>query len=446
MKNNLRLKFVKSIDVILVAIPLIVVWIMYYNQTTKVPYGWKGNIVLFLIYVILYFSFGKIYNAFSLNTSNVSDIIFSQILGFLLADGLFYLIIFLLAGKFPNIIPGLICILVQAILTLIYSLLAYKWYLKVFPAIKAIVVYDVKDSINDLVKEYGLENRYNIKDTLNVKKVINNLDILKDVEAIFITDLDSHDRNVILKYCINNSIMVYVLPKLGDIIMSGAKDLHLFHLPILQVTRYAAQPEYLAIKRFFDIVLSLCALIILSPLLLITALAIKLNDGGPILYRQVRLTKDGKEFEILKFRSMRTDAEKDGRARLSTGENDDRITSVGKFIRKCRIDELPQLLNILKGDLSIVGPRPERPEIAREYEKVLPEFNLRLQAKAGLTGYAQVYGKYNTSPYNKLQMDLMYIAKPSIIEDFKIILATIKILFIKESTEGLEVGKTNAID
>ena len=204
-----------------------------------------------------------------------------------------------------------------------------------------------------------------------------------------------------------------------------------------------ASPEYLFVKRAMDIVLSLAALVVTSPIFLVTALAIR-RDGGPVFYRQVRLTKDGRAFEIMKFRSMRVDAEKDGVARLSTGDKDDRITPVGHVIRKFRIDELPQLINILKGDLSICGPRPERPEIAAQYCEDIPEFALRLQAKAGLTGYAQVYGKYNTTPYDKLQMDLMYIAHPSIIEDIKIMLATVKILFVPESTEGIAVGQTTA--
>ena len=157
------------------------------------------------------------------------------------------------------------------------------------------------------------------------------------------------------------------------------------------------------------------------------------------------MIKDRKEFYVLKFRSMRVDAEKDGVARLSTGDNDDRITPVGKVIRKFRLDELPQLINILEGSMSIVGPRPERPEIAEQYEKELPEFALRLQAKAGLTGYAQVYGKYNTEPYDKLMMDLMYISNPSFTEDLKIMFATIKVLFEPESTDGVDEGKTTAI-
>ena len=180
--------------------------------------------------------------------------------------------------------------------------------------------------------------------------------------------------------------------------------------------------------------------------LLITALAVKLSDGGPVLYRQTRLTKDGKTFSLLKFRSMRVDAEADGVARLSTGAQDSRVTAVGRVLRKYRIDELPQLLNILAGDLSIVGPRPERPAIAAEYEQTLPEFRLRLQAKAGLTGYAQVYGKYNTDPYHKLQLDLMYIANPGFLEDLRICFATVKTLFMAESTEGVQEGMTTAME
>ena len=157
----------------------------------------------------------------------------------------------------------------------------------------------------------------------------------------------------------------------------------------------------------------------------------------------VHPTGTGKSY--IAFKLMRVDAEKDGVARLSTGDKDDRITKVGHIIRACRLDELPQLLNILKGDLSVVGPRPERPEIAAQYCEEMPEFALRLQAKAGLTGYAQVYGKYNTTPYDKLQMDLMYIAHPSLIEDLKIMLATVKILFMPESTEGVAEGATTAM-
>lgn len=231
-----------------------------------------------------------------------------------------------------------------------------------------------------------------------------------------------------------------MIPRIADVMMRGSEQIHMLHLPILKTQRYKPSIEYQIIKRTMDIVVSGIATIVLSPLFLITAIAVK-SDGGPAFYKQKRLTKDGKVFEILKFRSMRVDAEKYSGAVMSAGENDPRITKVGRIIRACRLDELPQLLNILKGDMSLVGPRPERPELQKEIEKEVPEFGLRLQAKAGLTGYAQVYGKYNTTFYDKLLMDLMYISKPSILEDFTIMLATVKILTSKESTEGVGEGK-----
>ena len=177
-----------------------------------------------------------------------------------------------------------------------------------------------------------------------------------------------------------------------------------------------------------------------------TAAAIKLYDGGPVFYKQVRLTKNGKHFKIIKFRSMRTDAEKDGVARLSTGDNDDRITPIGRIVRKHRLDELPQLINILKGDMSLVGPRPERPEIAEQYYQSMPDFRLRLQVQAGLTGYAQVYGRYNTDPYEKLEFDLMYINNINFFTDLMLFFATLSILFSSESTEGIADGTITAMD
>ena len=220
--------------------------------------------------------------------------------------------------------------------------------------------------------------------------------------------------------------------------------LHLLHLPMMMVERYNPTPEYLFFKRLFDVLLSAVAIAILWPLMLVLAIIIKATDGGTVFYRQTRLTKNGKPFRLLKFRSMRMDAEKDGVARFSTGDSDPRVTKIGRFMRRCRLDELPQLFNILRGEVAIVGPRPERPEISVGYAKILPSWNLRLQCKCGLTGYAQVYGQYNTTPYDKLLLDLMYIARPSLFEDFKIIFATVKILFMKESTEGVAEGQVTA--
>ena len=217
-----------------------------------------------------------------------------------------------------------------------------------------------------------------------------------------------------------------------------------FSLPMMRVRRAGGHSEYRFFKRAFDMFAASVGIVVASPIMLATAIAIWMEDHGPVFYRQVRLTKNGREFKILKFRSMTVNAEQDGVARLA-GQNDSRITRVGHFIRACRIDELPQLFNILLGDMSIVGPRPERPEIAQQYQETLPEFALRLQVKAGLTGLAQVYGRYNTEPYYKLQMDLMYINDMSFLKDLQLILATIKILFVKDSTQGIAQGQETAL-
>lgn len=228
--------------------------------------------------------------------------------------------------------------------------------------------------------------------------------------------------------------------------MMESRHIRSFDSPILYVERKVLDPEYAFFKRLFDICSSLIGLIILSPVILATAIAVKAYDGGPIFYKQVRLTKDEREFKILKFRSMRVDAEKDGVARLSTGSQDDRITPVGRLIRACRADELPQLINILKGDMSVVGPRPERPEIAEQYYATMPDFRLRLQVKAGLTGYAQIYGKYNTDPYEKLEFDLLYINNMNLFNDIRLIFATFSILFSSESTAGVAVDAVTALN
>ena len=186
------------------------------------------------------------------------------------------------------------------------------------------------------------------------------------------------------------------MPKISDIIIMGSDSIHLFDTPLQLSRNFGLAPEERLLKRGLDIIVSLVILICTSPLMLIFSLCIKLYDGGPVFYKQERLTQDGQPFMIYKFRSMRVDSEKNG-ARLAM-KNDDRVTPIGRVLRKLHLDELPQILNILRGEMSLVGPRPERKVIADQYAKEIPEFPFRLKAKAGLTGYAQVYGRYNTTP------------------------------------------------
>lgn len=371
--------------------------------------------------------------------------IYSQVLALIMANGILYVLVTLLMLKLPDPTPLLVAFVCQVVLSMLWCTLSHWTFYALIKPQDTAIIYDEREGMEKLIKSYGLSKKFNVRFSLQVNECLPNLDILQKMQMVFLSGIHSHERNIILKYCIAHDIQVFMVPRIGDVIMSGAMKMHMFHLPILMVRRYRPSPLYVLAKRVFDIVSSGCVLLLASPVMIATAVAIKLTDGGPVFYKQTRFTKDGKEFGVLKFRSMRVDAEKDGVARLSTGDNDPRITPVGRFIRKVRIDELPQLLNIIGGSMSVVGPRPERPEIAAQYCEKMPEFALRLQAKAGLTGYAQVYGKYNSTPYDKLQMDLMYIANPSFIEDLKIIFATIKILFIADSTEGVEEGQETAM-
>ena len=442
---NTQLRFVKLINVMMVTLPFGLGWYLAYAENLASPYYERGNWVIIGVFAVLYVTYGRIYEGFRISLNRISEGVASQSLAAVISDGILFLIICLLMKRVPNVLPMFAILSVQVLLSAVWCKLAHDWYFRSFPASPTAVIYDQREGMEQLISEYGLSNKFHVLAAQNVNDALdNNLDILNDVKVVFLCGIHSHERNIILKRCVAEGIELYAIPRIGDVIMSGAERMHMFHLPMLRVRRYEPAPEFLFFKRLFDILASVLALITLSPVLLAVAIAVR-SDGGPALYKQRRLTKDGKTFDVLKFRSMRIDAEKDGIARLSTGDQDDRITPVGRVIRKFRLDELPQLFNILLGQMSIVGPRPERPEIAEQYEEELPEFALRLQAKAGLTGYAQVYGKYNTTPYDKLQMDLMYIANPSLAEDFKIIFATIKILFEKESTDGVKAGQITAI-
>ena len=438
------LRLLKLFNVLLITIPFAWGWFNYYAPHMALPFYDRGNWVVVALYAVLYMIFGRVYGGFWISLNRISESVYSQALAVMMTSGIMYVVTVLLERQLPNIWPVIAAFAVQLVLSGLWSMAAHVAYYMLFPATKTIIVYDERQGMEKLIQDYGFEKKFTVIKTLTVEHCIGNIDLLHNAQTVFVSGVHSHERNIILKYCVEHGIMMYLVPRIGDVLMSGAQQMHMFHLPMLRVGRYNPSPWHTIAKRTFDVVSAGALFLVISPLMLITAIAIK-TDGGPVFYKQRRLTQDGKEFDVLKFRSMRVDAEKDGVARLSTGDKDDRITRVGRFIRKVRIDELPQLLNIIGGSMSVVGPRPERPEIASQYVKEMPEFSLRLQAKAGLTGYAQVYGKYNTTPYDKLQMDLMYISNPSFWEDLRIIFATIKILFVPESTEGVAEGQKTAM-
>ena len=412
-------------------------------------YASAGNgmeqMLLLLLYAVVLLSLEKNYSALRVGLLRISELIYSQVLAVGISAMFMYAVASVYYHQLLQPAAMLLLLALQGVFCLAWSYLANAVYFRTHKKPRTAIIYR---SAEDKAK---IESVRYYTEHFDVQKEIENprddihalMKELDGFEVVFVAGINATLRNGIVKCCVEQDIHGYIVPHLGDIIMGGAEYLSMFSVPIMKVERAEAHSEYLVFKRIMDIVLAVLATIVTGPVMLVAAYAIRCYDGGPALYKQIRLTKDGRTLEINKFRSMREDAEKDGVARLAS-ENDDRITPIGRFIRATRIDELPQLINILRGDMSIVGPRPERPEIAEQYMAQMPEFSLRLQVKAGLTGMAQVYGRYNTEPYSKLQMDLMYVNKMSLLTDLRLILATIKILFMRESTQGVQAGQTTA--
>ncbi len=367
-----------------------------------------------------------------------AEVMLSQYLSLFLTNFVIYFVISLLAFRLVNPVMLLIMMVIEMAVSSFANYIIINIYNRVFPPWKILLVYGDRPADNLVNKVETRRDKYAIYDAVNI---YDGMDVvarkIKDFQAVIIGDISAVERNDILKYCFANKVRAYVVPKISDIILMGTDRIHIFDTPFMLSKGYTLSVDQLFAKRVLDILLVLPVLVIAAPVMLLTAVVIWLYDRGPVLYKQTRVTRHDREFKIYKFRSMVVNAESDGLAKLAK-ENDDRITPVGRFIRATRIDELPQLFNILKGDMSFVGPRPERPEIIEEYCKEIPEFKFRTRVKAGLTGYAQVYGKYNTTPYDKLKLDLLYISSYSMWTDIKLILMTVKIVLKKEATEGVD--------
>lgn len=399
MHKKIQQELLNGFNILLVTGAFWLCWSYFYASQITHPFYYVGNLIMVFLFGLFYYFTSHLYNGYSLPISRIYELVYSQALAALISDGILYLITILINRHYISFFPFVPTFLLQFFLITLWTVAAHQWYFRVFPPRKTVVILGQGQNVDKLVKQYGMDVHFDVQSVVPVEECLKDIPgTIGQAEVVFCCGLHSHNRNLVTKYCVAHKIGTYVIPRIGDVIMDSAKKVHLFHLPMMAVQRYNPSPEFLFFKRLYDIVLSLVALVLFAPIMAAVAVAIKMTDGGDIFYRQARLTKDGKVFQVLKFRSMRMDAEKDGVARLSTGENDPRVTKVGRFIRAVRFDELPQLLNILKGDMAIVGPRPERPEISAQYAKAMPEWNLRLQAKCGLTGYAQVYGQYKHHP------------------------------------------------
>jgi len=261
--------------------------------------------------------------------------------------------------------------------------------------------------------------------------------VKEDIDLMIVcAELSLKDKAQIVHYCHTNGKQVFLIPNMYEIFCSGAELDKIDDIPVFHPCYLKPALEQRTLKRILDIAVSGAVLFFLWPILMLVAIAVKLDSPGPILYSQVRTGLDEQEFKVYKFRSMRVDAES-ATGPVLAGENDPRITRLGKFLRAARLDELPQLFNVLIGDMSIVGPRPERPFFVKQYKAEIPEYLYRHNVKPGITGLAQVYGKYNTTPYNKLIYDLIYIQKCNVLTDLVIMLQTLRVLVSKSSTEGV---------
>ncbi|MBP3196725.1 MAG: sugar transferase [Butyrivibrio sp.] len=405
----------------------------------------RGHLLILGIYFILLLFFSNTYGGMKIGYLKPMDVFFSQIFALFMVNFISYFQISLLRNWLVPVAPIVTIFFIQLAISFLWAYVTNWIYMAIFKPRQLLLV-SGEYSVDDIIRKFNSrKDKYNIAKTINISEGIEKVyeECLKDYDGVVIWDVPSQYRNGLVKFCYGRNIRIYVMPKITDVLLKGSTQLHLFDTPVLLVREYAIKVEQRAVKRLIDIVMSLILIILFSPIMLITAIVVKAYDGGPVLYKQVRCTAGRREFKIMKFRSMRVDAEKDGVARLAS-KNDSRITPVGKFIRKCRIDELPQLFNILMGDMSFIGPRPERPEIIAQYLEEMPEFAFRTKIKAGLAGYAQVYGKYNTTPYDKLKLDLTYIENYSIWLDIKLMLLTVKILFTPDSTEGVDDDQITA--
>lgn len=448
MKNNRILKELLrgiegSLEVILLSLAYYFSFRNFYASGLFPTYLGRGKYLLLLVYALLVIALFFLNQCFLYGRLKLSHIIISQVIDIAIVDVITYMQLCLMADKMLPLLPTVYLFVIDIFICFILCYVYTAYYHRINMPRKTLLVYGnenaqhLKEDVNN--RSQRLDVTSAVSTDIGIDELIK---IIPDYEAIIINDVEAEIRNDILKYCYGNGIRTYIVPKISDILIRGSDDVTLRDTPFLLSKGQGLNIYHRMMKRAMDVVLCLIALVISSPILLLIAIAIKLEDNGPVFYLQERVTKDEKHFNIIKFRSMIVDAEKDGKP-LPATDNDSRITKVGKVIRRFRVDELPQIFNILKGDMSVVGPRPERVEHVEMYKQEIPEFVFRYKVKGGLTGYAQVYGKYNTTAYDKLRLDLLYIENYSILLDIKLIIETVRILFSKESTEGFAKRETN---
>lgn len=415
----------------------------YYPET---DFWFKGFVVFIFLYLVVFLAFASTYHSFNIGTMRYRELIFTYILSTFLTNFIFYFILSLTAKQLLSLTPlGWMTLVQWAAGVLLYwgsDLLYYALY----PARQSVVVCSKdKHEVSVFRKIDMMKERHTICALITEVQGAEAIKrCLEPYSTVFMGDISRDLRLELTEYCFEKNKRLFVLPTVEDIIFHNAHESIIGDSLVYQCKNHTFTMEQLLVKRLMDVVFSLLGIIFSSPLMLLAAIVIKLQDGGPVFFRQERYTRNYERFILMKFRSMIVDAEKNGAQFTKPG--DARVTPFGRFMRATRIDELPQFFNILKGDMSLVGPRAERIENVDFYCERMPEFRYRMKVKAGLTGYAQIYGKYNTNFEDKLKLDMLYIENCSLMHDLQIMFMTLKVLFMPESTEGFNVENLQDLD
>lgn len=398
-----------------------------------------NDVWIFLGFILINLLFGT----YIFYNKSLTDLLYLTILGQLVLSVFLMVLSYVRGGEMLSRPVVLVNYFVGTLLLFIFNAIIYKLYHRLRGQ-KRIMVVGEEQRVLEAVKNFELmKNRRHLVTHvvlnnyyLNVKQFANEVDIVYATGHI-----EESERLKIYEYLMQNNKKLFISTSFENLMMVNPNIMNFEDESIIEVSTFEIPGEEDMVKRFIDMIVSLILLVITLPIMLVTAIAIKMDSPGPILYKQERVTKNHRHFNILKFRSMSQTAEAQTGPVLASS-NDSRVTKVGKFIRATRIDELPQLINVLLGDMSLVGPRPERPFFVEQFQAQNPYYSLRHHVRAGITGYAQVYGKYSTDFNNKLNFDLLYIKNYSLAFDFKLLFQTVKILFDKVSSRGVEEVET----
>ena len=407
-------------------------WLFNLNRTTGVT---------MLTFAVLGIALMSVYGGYAIGTQKSKPIVYSMSLAAIITDLVTHLQLSIMntseknnpyfVYETPHLL--LLVIVLQVLVIIFFAYFGNFVYFSLEPPEKCCVISSSRQSLGNIIPKINkFKKQYEVDEIIRFDAP-DVLDVIARNDTVFLYDVPVRERIVLTEYCYQKQKNIYYNFEMSDVVSQGAKYMTLDDKSLVMHVAKDLTMEQRIVKRLMDLGVSLIALILTSPIMLGCALAIKLEDGGKVFYKQKRLTKYGRVFEVYKFRTMK----EENSIHKSVTADDDRITKVGTLLRKYRIDELPQMLNILKGDMTVVGPRPEMLENVEKYTGELPEFSYRLRMKAGLTGLAQISGKYNTSPKDKLVMDLMYIENYSIWQDLKLIFQTITVFFkASESTEA----------